>query len=100
MSQITINGFEKQISCKLRVVDGSVVLRGCPFYGSEGHGDAHCLLLMLLEQERLQKAESDEEIIWKYEDILHEIFCNTPLEERDYSVLSNWKFKDCPMVNE
>ena len=94
---VKIDGFDYQFSCMLRKTDGGVILKGCPFCHSDGHGDKSCLLLMALEVERLQRAESDEEIVWKVDDVIKTVYGDIPPEKQNFTVLAEWKFPDCPM---
>ena len=94
---IAIDGFDYQVSCMLRKTQDGTTLKGCPFSYSDGHGDQSCLLLMALEMERLQKAESDKEIVWAVDDVIETVFGDIPPKERYFTVLAEWKFPDCPM---
>ena len=97
MSRMVIEGFDEQISCHLRRINGEVVLRGCPFFKSAGHGDGHCLLLMCMESERLQKGVDGEEIVWNHENLQEEIFKSLPKEQQSSKALCEWKFPNCPL---
>ena len=94
---IKLDGFDYQVSCMLRKTDEGIVLKSCPFSWSEGHGDKQCTLLLALEMERLQKAQSDDAILWMVDDAIKAVFGDVPPARQDYTVLARWKFPDCPM---
>ena len=98
MCKLQLEGFDEQLSCMLRRVDGEVVLLSCPFQQSDGFGDSSCLLLMCKEHDNVMRDISTESIKWRVDNLMVEVFGEGYTEDTmDYEKLTNWKFPACPL---